>query len=133
VTVDDYEQNLEKNLQPLHARGHSGQYWPKPVLRAYILKADGGKRGLGLPALDDKIVQSAVAELLNAIYEADFYGFSYGFRPGRGPHKALASLDKALMTLDKAMSTQLRTICGESFGLTMMRSGEKARLPTTSL
>ena len=98
VTVDEYERHLEENLQRLHERVHSGQYWPKPVLRAYIPKADGGKRGLGLPALEDKIVQSAVAEVLNAIYEADFYGFSYGFRPGRSPHKALASLDKALMT-----------------------------------
>ena len=98
VTVDEYEQNLEANLQHLHERVHSGQYWPKPVLRAYIPKADGGKRGLGLPVLEDKIVQSAVAEVLNAIYEADFYGFSYGFRPGRSPHGALASLDKALMT-----------------------------------
>ena len=88
VTVDEYEQDLEDNLQRLHARVHSGQYWPKPVLRAYIPKADGGKRGLGLPALEDKIVQSAVAEVLNAIYEADFYGFSYGFRPGRSPHGA---------------------------------------------
>jgi group II intron reverse transcriptase/maturase len=98
VTVDEYEQKLEANLQHLHERVHSGQYWPKPVLRAYIPKADGGKRGLGLPALEDKIVQSAVAEVLNAIYEADFSGFSYGFRPGRSPHGALASLDKALMT-----------------------------------
>jgi group II intron reverse transcriptase/maturase len=98
VTVDEYEQNLEENLQRLHERVHSGQYWPKPVLRTYIPKADSGKRGLGLPALEDKIVQSAVAEVLNAIYEADFYGFSYGFRPGRSPHGALASLEKALMT-----------------------------------
>ncbi len=98
MTVDEYEQNLEENLQRLHQRVHSGQYWPKPVLRVYIPKADGGKRGLGLPALEDKIVQSAVAEVLNAIYEADFYGFSYGFRPGRSAHKALESLEKALMT-----------------------------------
>src|SRR6266542_335731 len=98
VTVDEYEQKLEENLRRLHERVHSGQYWPKPLLRAYIPKADGGKRGLGLPALEDKIVQSAVAEVLNAIYEADFYGFSYGFRPGRSPHGALASLEKAVMT-----------------------------------
>lgn len=98
VTVDEYEQKLDENLQRLHERVHSGQYWPKPVLRVYISKADGGKRGLGLPALEDKIVQSAVAEVLNAIYEADFYGFSYGFRPGRSPHRALESLEKAVMT-----------------------------------
>jgi group II intron reverse transcriptase/maturase len=98
VTVDEYEQDLESNLRRLHERVHSGQYWPKPVLRVYIPKADGGQRKLGLSALEDKIVQSAVAEVLNAIYEADFFGFSYGFRPGRSPHGALASLEKALMT-----------------------------------
>ncbi len=96
MTVDEYEQNLPDNLQRLHARVHSGQYWPKPVRRAYIPKADGGQRGLGVPALEDKIVQSAVAEVLSAIYEADFYGFSYGFRPGRSPHMALDTLDRAL-------------------------------------
>ncbi|MBI4495223.1 MAG: hypothetical protein HY690_20810, partial [Chloroflexi bacterium] len=98
VTVDEDEQNLEGNLQRLHERVHRAQDWPKPALRVYSPKADGGKRGLGLPALEDKIVQSAVAEVLNALYEADFSGFSYGFRPGRSPHGALASRDKALMT-----------------------------------
>ena len=98
VTVEEYEPQLEENLQRLHARIHSGQYWPKPVRRVHIPKADGGQRGLGLPALEDKIVQSAVAEVLNAVYEADFYGFSYGFRPGRSPHMALETLDRALMT-----------------------------------
>jgi hypothetical protein len=98
VTVDDYERELETNLRRLHDRIHSGQYWPKPVCRTYIPKADGGRRPLGIPALEDKIVQSAVAEVLNAVYEADFMGFSYGFRPERSPHAALAALDKALMT-----------------------------------
>ena len=98
VMVEEYEQNLEANLQRLHERVRSGQSWPKPVLRAYIPKADGGKRGLGLPVLEDKIVQSAVAEVLNAIYEADFFGFSYGYRPGRSPHGALGNLDRALKT-----------------------------------
>ena len=59
MTVDEYEQNLEENLQRLHQRVHSGQYWPKPVLRVYIPKADGGKRGLGLPALEDDGWRSA--------------------------------------------------------------------------
>ena len=100
VTMDQYEQDLMGNLQRLHARVHGGQYWPKPVLRTYIPKADGGKRPLGLPTLEDKIVQGAVAEVLNAIYEADFLGFSYGFRPARSAHKALTALDRALMTQD---------------------------------
>src|SRR6266481_2204751 len=76
VTVDEYEQALESNLQHLHARVHSGQYWPKPERRTYIPKSDGGRRPLGIPALEDKIVQGAVAEVLNAVYEADFLGFS---------------------------------------------------------
>jgi RNA-directed DNA polymerase len=100
VTMDQYEHDLEGNLQRLHAMVHSGQYWPKPVLRTYIPKADGSKRPLGLPTLEDKIVQGAVAEVLNAIYEADFLGFSYGFRPARSAHKALTALDQALMTRD---------------------------------
>jgi RNA-directed DNA polymerase len=98
VMVEDYERNLEANLQRLHERVHSGQYWPKPVRRTYIPKADGSLRPLGIPTLEDKIVQGAVAEVLNAVYEADFIGFSHGFRPQRSPHSALAALDKALMT-----------------------------------
>ena len=98
MTVGAYEQDLEGNLRRLHERVHSGQYWPKPVRRVTIPKADGGTRGLGIPALEDKIVQSAVAEVVSAIYEADFAGFSYGFRPGRSAHGALASLEKGIMT-----------------------------------
>ena len=111
VTVDDYERELEANLRRLHNRIHSGQYWPKPVRRTYIPKADGGRRPLGIPALEDKIVQGAVAEVLNAVYEADFMGFSYGFRPVRSPHAALAALDKALMTqrVDWVLDVDIRT------------------------
>jgi RNA-directed DNA polymerase len=98
VTVEEYGQDLQENLRGLNERVHSGQYWPKPVRRTYIPKADGGTRGLGVPTLEDKIVQGAVAEVLGAIYEADFSGFSYGFRPGRSPHGALESLREALMT-----------------------------------
>ena len=89
---------MEANLQRLHERVHSGQYWPKPVRRTYIPKADGSLRPLDIPTLEDTIVQGAVAEVLNAVYEADFLGFSHGFRPGRSPHSALDTLDKALMT-----------------------------------
>jgi RNA-directed DNA polymerase len=98
VTVAVYEQGLESNLRDLCARIHTKRYRPQPVQRVYIPKADGGRRPLGVPTLEDKIVQSAVAELLNAIYEADFLGFSYGFRPGRNPHMALAALHTAIMS-----------------------------------
>ena len=74
MTVDEYEQTLAGNLQRLHERVHSGQYWPKPVRRTYIPKSDGGRRPLGIPGLEDKIVKGAVAEVLNAVYEADFIG-----------------------------------------------------------
>jgi RNA-directed DNA polymerase len=79
-TVDSYEQNLAQNLSQLNARVQSGCYRPQPVRRVYIAKAAGGLRPIGIPALEDKIVQGAVAEVLSAVYEADFLGFSYGFR-----------------------------------------------------
>lgn len=97
-TVATYEQGLHEKLCDLCTRVHRGQYRPQPVRRAYIPKSDGGQRPLGIPALEDKIVQSAVAEILNAIYEADFLGFSYGFRPKRSPHLALRALHTAVMT-----------------------------------
>lgn len=97
-TVASYEQDLAPKLQDLHDRVQSGRYRPLPVRRVYIPKSDGGQRSLGLPALEDKIVQGAVAETLNAIYEIDFLGLSYGFRPRRSPHDALSALHGALMT-----------------------------------
>jgi len=87
-----YGEALEENLQDLSGRLKRGAYRAKPVRRAYIPKADGRQRPLGVPALEDKIVQRAVVEVLNAIYETDFLGFSYGFRPGRSPHQALDAL-----------------------------------------
>ena len=92
VTWEAYGQELEANLQDLHARVQRGAYRAKPSRRVYISKADGRLRPLGVAALEDKIVQRAVVEVLNAIYEADFLGFSYGFRPGRGSHDALDAL-----------------------------------------
>src|SRR5690349_1266099 len=92
VTWDDYGRNLEANLRDLHGRVQSGRYRAKPSRRAYIPKPDGRMRPLGIASLEDKIVQRAVVEVLNAVYEVDFRGFSYGFRPGRGPHDALDAL-----------------------------------------
>jgi group II intron reverse transcriptase/maturase len=87
-----YGQDLEDNLQDLHARIARGAYRAQPVQRVYIPKADGRQRPLGIPTLEDKIVQRATTEVLNAIYETDFLGFSYGFRLGRGAHDALDAL-----------------------------------------
>jgi RNA-directed DNA polymerase len=92
VTWEVYGQDLEENLLDLHARIHSGAYRVKRSRRVYIPKADGRLRPLGIASLEDKIVQRAVVEVLNAIYEVDFLGFSYGFRSGRGPHHALDAL-----------------------------------------
>ena len=97
-TVAHYEQDGWANLKDLCQRIPTGRYRPQPVRRVFIPKADGGQRPLGVPALEDKLVQSAVAEVLSAIYEADFLGFSYGFRPGRNPHQALNALHTALMS-----------------------------------
>jgi RNA-directed DNA polymerase len=92
TTWGAYGQDLEANLRDLHRRLHSGAYRASPSRRAYIPKADGRLRPLGIATLEDKIVQRAVTEVLNAVYEADFLGFSYGFRPGRSPHDALDAL-----------------------------------------
>ena len=92
VTWWDYEQNIEANLVDLHTRVHRGTYRALPSRRKYIPKPDGRQRPLRIAALEDKIVQRAVVEVLNAIYEEDFRGFSYGFRPGRGQHDALDAL-----------------------------------------
>jgi retron-type reverse transcriptase len=96
VTWEDYGQDLRANLEDLLQRVHSGAYRAKPTRRAYIPKPDGRMRPLGIAALEDKILQRAVVEVLNAIYEEDFCGFSYGFRPGRSPHDALDALSVAI-------------------------------------
>jgi RNA-directed DNA polymerase len=92
VTWGAYGENLRENLEGLLARVHSGKYRASPSKRAYIAKADGRLRPLGIATLEDKILQRATVEVLNAVYEEDFHGFSYGFRPGRSPHHALDAL-----------------------------------------
>jgi group II intron reverse transcriptase/maturase len=96
VTWVDYGLDLEENLSDLHARVHRGAYRARPTRRVFIPKADGRLRPLGVAALEDKILQRAVVEVLNAVYEEDFLGFSYGFRPGRSPHDALDALAVAI-------------------------------------
>jgi retron-type reverse transcriptase len=93
VTWREYETGLEDRIIDLHNRVHRGAYRAQPSRRIYIPKADGRQRRLGIASLEDKIVQQAVVTILNAIYEVDFKGFSYGFRPGRSPHQALDALN----------------------------------------
>lgn len=92
VTWKAYEQGVEDRLRDLHDRVHRGAYRAQPSRRVYILKGDGRQRPLGVAVLEDKIVQRAVTQILNQIYETDFQGFSYGFRPGRSQHQALDAL-----------------------------------------
>lgn len=92
VTWEEYGEGLEEKLRDLHDRIHRGSYRAQPSRRTYIPKADGRQRPLGIAALEDKIVQQAVVTVLNEIYEEDFLGFSYGFRPGRSQHDALDAL-----------------------------------------
>ena len=92
LACKDYEQHLERNLEDLHARVHRGAYRALPSRRVYIPKPDGRQRPIAVAALEDKIVQRATASVLSAIYEEDFLGFSYGFRPGRSTHDAMDAL-----------------------------------------
>jgi RNA-directed DNA polymerase len=92
VTWKEYEAGLDGRIADLHDRVHRGAYQAQPSRRVYIPKADGRQRPLGIAALEDKIVQQAMVTILNQIYEVDFKGFSYGFRPGRNPHQALDAL-----------------------------------------
>jgi RNA-directed DNA polymerase len=92
VTAKLYAEHLDDNLHDLHDRLRRGRYQAAPVVRVWIEKEDGGQRPIGKPAFEDKIVQRAVAMLLEAIYEQDFSDSSYGFRPGRSPHQALHAL-----------------------------------------
>lgn len=115
-TWQSYGQDLQRNLLDLSDRLARGGYRPQPVKRAYIDKADGSKRPLGVPALEDKIVQRAAVEVLGAIYEQDFLGFSYGFRPAKSAHNALdavavgVSARKVNFVLDADISKFFDTI-----------------------
>ena len=97
VTWQEYEDGLNDRLTDLHGRVHRGAYRAMPSRRVYIEKEDGRQRPLAVPAIEDKLVQQAVATILNQIYEEDFLGFSYGFRPGRSQHQALDALSYALL------------------------------------
>jgi group II intron reverse transcriptase/maturase len=97
VTWQQYGEDLEANLQDLADRLKRGAHRAQPTRRTYIAKADGRQRPLGVTALEDKIVQAALAQVLNAIYEVDFLGFSYGSRPGRSPHDALDTLSVGIV------------------------------------
>src|SRR5258706_7987532 len=97
VTWREYEQDVEARIRDLHGRVHRGAYRAQPSRRIYIKKSDGRPRPLGIAALEDKVVQQAVVTVLNAIYEEDFIGYSYGFRPGRGAHDALDALTAGIV------------------------------------
>jgi len=98
VTCQDYEKQIEERLPNLHTAIHKGSYRAKPVLRTSIPKDKGQKRPLGITAIEDKPVQQAVVNVLTVIYETEFYGFSYGYRPGRSQHGALDALSTAILT-----------------------------------
>jgi RNA-directed DNA polymerase len=97
VTAEEYEKDLEGNLQSLLDRFKSGRYHAPPVKRAYIPKGDGAMRPIGIPALEDKVLQRAVVMVLTPLYEQDFRDCSYGFRPGRSAHQALEALWREIM------------------------------------
>jgi RNA-directed DNA polymerase len=98
VTYEEYERDVAGNLQTLHERLRNGKYQAQPLRRVYILKENGKQRPISIPALEDKIVQKAMVEILNAIYEQDFLDCSYGFRPGRGQHQALDEVGRVICT-----------------------------------
>ena len=98
VTYEEYERDVAGNIQTLHERLKNGKYQAQPLRRVYIPKENGKQRPISIPALEDKIVQKAMVEILNAIYEQDFLDCSYGFRPGRGQHQALDEERRVICT-----------------------------------
>jgi RNA-directed DNA polymerase len=98
VTYEEYERDVAGNIQALHEKLKNGKYQAQPLRRVYIPKENGQQRPISIPALEDKIVQKATVEILNAIYEQDFLDCSYGFRPGRGQHQALDEVGRVVCT-----------------------------------
>src|SRR6266702_2761429 len=98
VTYEEYEKDVDENIRKLHQRLKEGKYQCQPLRRVYIPKENGKQRPISIPALEDKLVQKAAVELLNAIYEQDFLDCSYGFRPGRGQHQALEEVGRVICT-----------------------------------
>ena len=98
VTYEQYETNVDGNIRQLHQRLKEGKYQAQPLRRVYIPKEDGKQRPISIPALEDKIAQKTVVDLLNAIYEQDFLNCSYGFRPKRGQHQALDEVGRVICT-----------------------------------
>ena len=108
MTWSAYEKDLDRRIEVLNARIKEGAYRALPSRRVYIPKEDGSRRPLAVAALEDKIVQRATAMVLNAIYEEDFLGFSYGFRPGRGQHDALDALIAGIEHQEGELHTRRR-------------------------
>src|SRR3989441_13209929 len=98
VTYEEHQKDAERNIQELYQRLKNGKYQAQPLRRVYIPKENGKQRPISIPALEDKIVQKAMVEILNAIYEQDFLDCSYGFRPGRGQHQALDEVGRVICT-----------------------------------
>ena len=98
VTYEEYQQDAERKIQELYQRLKDGKYQAQPLRRVYIPKENGKQRPISIPALEDKIVQKAMVEVLNAIYEQDFLDSAYGFRPGRGQYQALDEVKRVICT-----------------------------------
>src|ERR1700692_1886060 len=107
VKYQQYETNAEENIRQLHQRLKEGKYQVQPLRRVYIPKEDGKQRPISIPALEDKLVQRVAVDLLNAIYEQDFFDCSYGFRPGRSQHQALDEVGRVICTCSTSWVLEL--------------------------